>query len=512
MIKKIREKYNLSILLIPLLVLVIVGAVLLTFPEQSAGFIDGGLKAFIDNFSWYYLLIGFLFVAVLVVLAFSKYGKIKLGNTDKPRYPTIVWAAMIYTTTMAADLIYFAFSEWMNYYSLAESLNGDAVDLALTYPLFHFGPTPWAFYILPAVAYAYWMYTKGKNVNKMSDAMMINNKKVVSAIDLFTMISVLIAASVTLTISIALTPVCFSELLGIPMSYAVSITVLFGIAVIYTIAIFAKRGIENLVKVNIVLYSLLILVFLCTPNILFIIEGAITGFGNLIANFIPMSLNVDPARNFDGFVQDFTVFYWAYWIAWAVIVPVFLGKISEGRTIRGMIIGGMSAGVLGGFTSFFVLGNFGLANQLNGKFDFIGMMNEGADVGYLIIEVFRTFPLFIPLAIMLLVGVTMMMFNATTLDVMILLTSEASYKKDEDSTNPSKKMKIFWCLLFFILPVVFILNENRLASLQTVLILFGLPMSILLIRVIYVFIKSLLKSKPSELEPSDNLESASGKN
>ncbi|MCL2819418.1 MAG: BCCT family transporter [Oscillospiraceae bacterium] len=489
----IRKKFNLSILLIPLLVLVGLGAILLIFPDQSAGFIDGGLKAFIDNFSWYYLLIGFLFVAILVVLAFSKYGKIKLGDTDKPKYPTIVWAAMIYTTTMAADLIYFAFSEWMNYYSLADTLHGDAVDLALTYPLFHFGPTPWAFYILPAVAYAYWMYTKGKNVNKMSDAMMIKNKKIVGAIDLFTMISVLIAASVTLTISIALTPVCFSELFGIEMSHGVSIAVLLGIAIIYTIAIFMKRGIENMVKINVVLYALLIAVFLFSPNILFIIEGAVTGIGSLFNNFIPMSLNVDPARELGGFVQDFTVFYWAYWIAWAVIVPVFLGKISEGRTIRGMIIGGMSAGVLGGFTSFFVLGNSGLANQLNGSFDFIGMMNEGADVGYLIIEVFRTFPVFMPLAIMLLVGITMMMFNATTLDVMILLTSEASYRNEEDSLNPSKKMKIFWCLMFFILPVVFILNENRLASLQTVLILFGLPMSMLLIRVIYVFIKSLVK-------------------
>jgi BCCT family betaine/carnitine transporter len=257
------------------------GTVLLAFPDQSTAFIDGGLKAFIDNFSWYYLLIGFLFVAVLVVLAFSKYGKIKLGNTEKPRYPTIVWAAMIYTTTMAADLIYFAFSEWMNYYSLAEVLNGEAVDLALTYPLFHFGPTPWAFYILPAVAYAYWMYAKGKNVNKMSDAMMINNKNIVGAIDLFTMISVLIAASVTLTISIALTPVCFSVLFGVPMSYGLSIAVLFGIAVIYTIAIFMKRGIENMVKINIVLYTLLILVFLFSSNILFIFESAVTGLGNL---------------------------------------------------------------------------------------------------------------------------------------------------------------------------------------------------------------------------------------
>jgi len=495
----IKGKYNLSVLLIPLVVLVVLGTTLMLFPEQSAEFIDGGLKAFIDNFSWYYLIIGFVFVAILAVLAFSKYGKVKLGDTDKPKYPTIVWAAMIYTTTMAADLIYFAFSEWMNYYSMAETIGGDAVDLALTYPLFHFGPTPWAFYILPAVAYAYWMHAKGKNVNKMSDAMMIKNRKLVGVIDLFTMISVLIAASVTLTISIALTPVCFAELFGIPTSHGLSISVLFMIAIIYTIAIFMKRGIENMVKINIVLYSLLILVFLLTPNIIFIFESAVTGVGNLLANFIPMSLNVDPARNMDGFVQDFTVFYWAYWIAWAVIVPVFLGKISEGRTIRGMIIGGMTAGVLGGFTSFFVLGNSGLANQLSGNFDFIEMLNEGAEVGYLIVETFRAFPSFMPYAIMLLVAVTMMMFNATTLDVMILLTSEASYKKEEDSLNPSKKIKIFWCLLFFILPVVFILNESRLASLQTLLILFGLPMSMLLIRVIYVFLKSLIKDNATNV-------------
>lgn len=497
MFKKLMQKYNLYIIVVPIIVLTLISSLLLVFPEQCNYFINNNLKGFIDNFSWYYLALGFITVSILVWLSISKYGNVRLGKLDKPRYSNFAWMSMIYTSTMAADLIYYSLHDWMNYYSQAGTLTNGTMDsafeLAITYPLFHFGPTPWAFYILPAVAYAYWMYVKNKSITKVSDAMFIKNRSMLKVIDLFTIMSVLIAASVTLTISVSLTPVCISDLFGIPMSNWLSILVILFIAVLYTIAILNRKGIERLATSNVIVYFVLLGIFLCNSNITFILDSIISGLGNLISNFIPMSLNVDPNRSMNGFVQDYTAFYWAYWVAWAVTVPIFIGKISEGRTIRNLIVGGMGSGILGGFTSFWIFGNYGLSQQLNGSADFIDMMNNGVPIGSIITSIFKTFPSFIPLVVMALIAIVMIMQNATTLDSIISVTSEASYTAESDKRNPSKFIKIFWSALFIILPIVFILNHNDLSTLQTLLIFIGLPMSLVLIRVVYIFLKSLIK-------------------
>lgn len=495
MFNKIKFKYNLFIVIVPLFILGLISGVLMMFPDATSSFINNQLKSFIDNFSWYYLLIGFGAISILIWLSFSKYGKIKLGNFEKPKYSNFVWASMIYTSTMAADLIYYSLHDWMNYYSQSDIIGtGSNIDLALRYPLFHFGPTPWAFYILPAVAYAYWMYVKNTSITKMSDALFLKNRNISKIIDVFTITSVLISASVTLTISVSLTPVCINELFGLKNLQLTSILVILGIGILYMIAILHKNGIEHLATANVSLYLILFLIFLITPSIGFIFDSIPASLGGLIQNFIPMSLNTDPSRVQQGFVQDYTVFYWAYWIAWAVSVPIFIGKISGGRTIRNMILGGMSAGILGGFTSFWIFGNYGLSQQVFGNIDLIDMYSSGKHVGSIIIEIFKTFPLFIPQILMALIAIIMMMQNATTLDSMILITSEASYVNEINQKNPSSRMRIYWSLLFMILPIVFIVNHNTLSSLQTILIFLGLPMSLILLRIIVLFVKDLRKN------------------
>lgn len=495
MLKKINNKYNLFILIVPLLILSIISGVLMRFPEVTSSFIDNQLKSFIDNFSWYYLMIGFGAVCILLWLSLSKYGKIRLGNSSKPKYSNFTWASMIYTSTMAADLIYYSLHDWMNYYSQSSSIGtGSEIDLALRYPLFHFGFTPWAFYILPAVAYAYWMYVKNKSVTKMSDVLFLKNSKISKIIDIFTIVSVLIAVSVTLTISVSLTPVCINELFGFENLQLTSISVILGIGVLYTLAILNKNGIEHLATSNVRLYYVLFAIFLITPSIGFLLDSIPASLGGLFQNFILMSLNSDPSRIQNGFVQNYTVFYWAYWIAWAVSVPIFIGKISEGRTIRNMILGGMGSGILGGFTSFWIFGNYGLSQQVSGNVDLIQMYLSGMPIGSVIIEIFKTFPSIIPQVLMALIAIIMMMQNATTLDSMILITSESSYINRIDQENPSKKIKIYWSLLFMILPIVFIVNHNTLSSLQTILIFLGLPMSLILLRIVILFIRDLRRN------------------
>jgi len=491
-----RQKYDLWIIVIPFLVLAAIGTIMMLRPEDSFLFIDWMKVVIVDKLGGYYMLIGVASVGTLLWLVFSKAGDIKLGNREKPAFSNFSWGALIYTSTMAADILFYAFHEWIYYYQssalIADGSTKSAVELAYSYPLFHWGITPWSFYILPAVAYAYFMFVRKRNVNKMSDAITLSrNPFLLKAIDVISTVSILISVSVTLTISTPLIPACIADLLGIEMSPMLSIAILLMIAVMFIVAVLYKmKGIQKLAEFNVYGYFLLFAIFIFSFNGLFILEAGISGLGYVMQNFIKMSLSVDPARLSGGFTQDWTTFYWAYWIAWAVATPIFIGKISEGRTIRNTILGGMGAGLLGTMTSFIIFGNFGLANQVAGRIDALAMLEAGKTVESVIISSFNTLP-YLSVIVLFVVAFVMMIENASTLDAIILITSEASYLKKHDQDNPSKGMKIYWSLMFVALPIVFILNESKLYSLQTLLIVMGLPMSFILIAVVVSFFRAM---------------------
>ena len=510
MFDKIRKKYDLWVIIAPLIILAIIGSILMLYPEESFRFIDWMKETVVDKMGGYYLLFGVASVGILVWLIFSKNKDVKLGNLEKPRYSTFTWGALIYTSTMAADILFYAFHEWIYYYQssalIADGSAKAAVELAYSYPLFHWGVTPWSFYILPAVAYAYFMFVKKKNVNKMSDAITLTrNPFILKTIDVISVVSVLISVSVTLTISTPLIPACIADLFGIEMSPLLSIGILCVIAVMFIAAVlFNMKGVQKLAEWNVYGYIILFIIFIFSFNGLFIFEAGLSGIGYTIQNFVKMSLSVDPARLSGGFTQTWTTFYWAYWIAWAVATPIFIGKISEGRTIKQTILGGMGAGLLGTFSSFIIFGNFGLANQVAGRIDAVAMLEAGQSIESVIISSFNTLP-YVSGIVLVVVAVVMMIENASTFDAIIIITSESSYKRKLDQDNPSKRMRIYWSLLFVILPAIFILNESKLFSMQTLLIVMGFPMSLILIAVVVSFLWAL-KQKHAVTDAGEEVE------
>ena len=490
------KKYDFWVILVPLVILVAIGTVMMLNPEGSFNFIELMKNTIVDKLGGYYLLLGVVSVGILIWLVFSKNKDIKLGNLDKPKYSTFSWGALIYTSTMAADILFYAFHEWIYYYQssalIADGSTKAAVELAYSYPLFHWGVTPWSFYILPAVAYAYFMFVKKKNVNKMSDAITLSrNPILIKLVDVISIVSILISVSVTLTISTPLIPACIADLFGIEMSPMLSIGILCIIAVMFIVAVlFNMKGIEKLAHFNVFGYLILFVIFIFSFNGLFIFESGISGIGYNIQNFVKMSFSVDPARLNGGFVQDYTTFYWAFWIAWAVATPIFIAQISEGRTIKQTILGGMGCGLLGTLTSIIIFGNFSLGNQVAGRIDAVAMMEAGESIESIIITSFKTLP-YISVVVLIIVAVVMMIENASTLDAIILITSQASYRNSLDQENPSKSMKIFWSVLFIALPAVFIFNESKLSAMQTLLVVMGFPMSFILIAVVVSFLRSL---------------------
>ena len=158
----------------------------------------------------------------------------------------------------------------------------------------------------------------------------------------------------------------------------------------------------------------------------------------------------DPLRT-SNFPQNWTIYYWAYWMVWCVAAPSFIGSISRGRIVRQTILGGYIFGVGSTLTSFIVLGNYSMGMQVTEKADFIAQYLESGDLYGMIVSIIKTMP-GAPV-IMVVVLLTMIAFYATSFDSIALTASCYSYHTLRDGEQPNKGIQLMWCILLILLPI-----------------------------------------------------------
>ena len=170
-------------------------------------------------------------------------------------------------------------------------------------------------------------------------------------------------------------------LFGIYISRTVvTIIILLITCAVYTYAVLhGFKGISFLAKLcTYLFFGLQIFVLVIGGEGRFIIENGVQSLGKMFQNFIGLSTYMDPMRT-NNFPQDWTIYYWAYWMVWCIAAPFFIGNISRGRTIKQTILGGYVFGVGSTISSFVILGNYGLGTQVAGRADFIAQYAE--DIG-----------------------------------------------------------------------------------------------------------------------------------
>ena len=203
-----------------------------------------------------------------------------------------------------------------------------------------------------------------------------------------------------------------------------------------------------------------------------------------------LSTFTDPQRT-TSFPQNWTIFYWAYWMVWCVAAPFFIGNISKGRTVKQTILGGYIFGLGGTFTSFIILGNYSLGLQVFGKLDVIGLYTATGNLYTTIIAIVRTLPL-APLVLILL-ALTMIAFYATSFDAIALVASSYSYKELDNDEEPHMGIKVFWSIMLILLPIALVFSDNSMANLQTVSIIAAFPIAVIIVMIIVSFFKDAKK-------------------
>lgn len=495
-----KSKIDWLITLVPLAIIVALCLIFFFLPEESNIILSKIRFFFGDTFGVYYLIIGLGIFLLSIYIAMSKYGYIVLGEpNEKPKYSFFAWGCMMFTCGLAADILFYSFSEWI-YYGTDPHIAkmGTLQEWAGVYPLFHWSFIPWGFYLVLAVAFGFMLHVRKRERQKYSEACRPILGKYTDGIpgriiDLLAVFALLAGTATTFSVATPLMASIINELLHIELSRtAITIIILVVTCIIYTYSLLhGFKGISLLANICIYLFfGLITFVVLLGGETRYIIETGVTSFGKMLQNFIELSTFTDPLRE-TSFPQNWTIYYWAYWMVWCVAAPFFIGSISRGRTIRQTILGGYIFGVGSTIISFIGLGNYSMGMQVSEKMDFITPYLENGDIYEAIISMINTIPC-APL-VLIIVLITMMLFYATSFDSIALTASCYSYHRLEKDELPHKGIQLMWCILLILLPIALVFAESSMNNLQSVSIVAAFPIAAVLVLIVISFMKDAKK-------------------
>ena len=512
------RKIDWGITLIPVFSLLVLSALFFLLPEDSNRVLSQ-IRAFIgEEFGVLYLALGLGIFLFSLWLAFSDIGKLVLGEVgEKPKYSFFAWGSMMFTAGLAADILFYSLCEWILYAKdphIAEL--GTAQDWASTFTLFHWGLTPWAFYLVLAAAFGFMLHVRRRERQRYSEACRPLLGKHTDGmagrlIDLLAVFALLAGTATTFSVATPLMSEAVRSLTGTALPQReITILILILTCIVYTYSVMrGMQGISFLAKTcTFLFYGILLYVLLFGGECRYILETGFSAIGRLLQNFLVLSTDSDPTRR-TGFPQNWTIFYWAYWMVWCVAAPFFIGSISRGRTIRQTILGGYLFGVGSTWISFIILGNYSLGLQELGKQNLLSFYETSASLYETIIVALRNLPL-APLLLVILI-LTMIAFSATSFDSIALVASQYSYRRLPDGEEPANSVKGLWAFLLILLPLALVFSESSMANLQSVSIIAAFPIGFVILLISLSFWKDV-RSYQAELSASQNSgEEGSGK-
>lgn len=474
---------------------------LIVFPEQGAAWVELARSFLTENLGFLYLALGAGAGVFMLFIALSDIGRISLGHPDeKPEFSTVSWAAMLFCAGIGASILYWGTIEWAYYYQAppfhVEGRSAEAARWAAAYGIFHWGPLAWSIYLIPALPIAYFFYVRHRNVLKVSEALLPvlgerhAHGKTGKIIDVLFVFGMLGGGATSLGLAAPLINEGAHELFGAPRNIFTQIIVLVLCTALFGASAYAglKKGIQTLSNINLWLaLALLAFVFVVGPTV-FMANTGIDSLGRVLSNLVHMATWIEPFGGFDDFEstrfpQDWTIFYWAWWLAFAPSVGLFIARISRGRTIREMVVGSIFFGTLGCFLFFMVLGNFGLYLQLSGQLDVVHILNSQSPTAAIFAILGE-----LPMRYFVLGTYTLLalIFTATTFDsISYILASVVQKRLDEE---PMRWNRLFWAFALSFMPIALLLLGG-LETLQTASIVGGAPLLIVALMLCMAIVK-----------------------
>lgn len=459
---------------------VVVGAVA---PGPLGAAMKWLLTGVIARFGWFYLLAMFGFLVFALYLAFGRFGNIRLGGEDaEPHFHRLSWFSMLFAAGMGIGLVFWGVAEPVSHLGKPplglEPMTPQAAGVGLRFAFFHWGLHPWAAYSVVALALAFFQFNRGKPMLISATFEPLIGARATGPLGQWIDILALIATAFGVATSLGLGALQIGgglqRLFGWPNGIGLQLGIIAFASSLYILSSMSglSRGIQWLSNANMVLALLLLLtVFLLGPTS-FILDALTTTFGAYLDQLIGMSLRMTPFSQ-GTWVAEWTLFYWAWWIAWAPFVGTFIARISHGRTIREFVVGVLLVPAVLSFLWFAVFGGAGLYAAMFEGVPLVQTVQQ--DASQALFTLLDAFP-----------AATLTSFVAIVLVAVFFITSADSatfvlgMMSSGGDPQPGARIKLAWGVLIALIAAVLLL-AGGLDGLQTMSILAALPFAIIML-------------------------------
>jgi len=463
------------------LAVLLLGILAVLYPES----VKNNMSAMLDftvvklgaGFLWYALFAS----ALLLFLAFSKYGNIRLGG-DKPKFSKFKLFGMAFAAGMGASTMYWAFIESV-YYFVDPQFGITDIDMAMEYAtafnMFHWGAAGWFSYLLVAIPFSIVFYLKKNHKLSLSGVVnsLFNNALPLwmqKVIDLLFIITTLAATALTLGLAIPMISANISQLTGLPQTVFMGIGIILSLSVVFSMSSYIgiEKGMARLSSITIWLaLALVAFIFVVGPSAL-MLNNTTNGIGIMITEYFRMSTNTDPFGS-TQFPQYWTVFFFANWISYSPGVGVFITKIAKGHKLRDVVLILVGAGTFGTCLIFGVCGTFTMDLMSSGAVDAVAFIEAGKPTE-LVAAVFSNTSA--PMIVTSIYLICLILFCVTTLDGTSFSLAGIATRRLDSNANVSPMFRLFWCLLLTLVPIVFLLINADLNIFKSFPVLICVPM------------------------------------
>jgi choline/glycine/proline betaine transport protein len=450
-----------------------------------------------ENLGWFYVVTVTVVIGFVLWVALSKEGGVRLGpDHSRPQYNLFTWVAMLFAAGVGIDMLFYSVTGPITQYLHpvnAAPESAAATQDAVVWTMFHYGIAGWSMYSLLGMAMGYFAYRWGMPLSIRAVLYPLLGKRVRGAtgdvIDIFALVGTVFGVATSMGIGVVLLNVGFSMLFGLPEGLALQIALVI-VAVVMTVAACTSgvdKGIRLVSELNLWSCAAMMLYILLTGKTAFLLNAMVENIGRFVFSLPERTLSTF-AYVSDGseWMGSWTLFFWAFWLAWGPFVGLFLARISRGRTLREFVIAAITAPVLCDFIIVSIFGNSALSEVFSGNDGFAQLAIDSPEEGwYSLLEMFPGATFLIGLATL-----SGLLFYLTSANSGAMVMSNFSSTIPNPEEDGAKWLRIFWALVTAVLTIA-MLVAGGVTTMEYATLIFALPVTIIAYLVMASFSKVL---------------------
>ncbi|WP_238422169.1 choline BCCT transporter BetT [Gordonia sp. 'Campus'] len=478
-------------------VIVLAFAIWALAAPDTAETVISDVRDFITRwFGWWYFILATAIVGLVVFLGLSKYGRYRLGPEEsRPEYSLFTWTSMLFAAGIGIDLMFFSVAEPVTHFlnpPTGAAETNEAAREAVTWTVFHYGVTGWAMYALMGGALAYFAFRHNLPLTIRAALYPIFGKRVEGrwgdAIDVAAVLGTIFGIATSLGIGVVQLNFGLNEIFGIEQGKAAQIGLIVLSVVIATASATSgvDKGIRRLSEINVILAICMLIYITVAKDADFLLNGLVQNAGDYVSTFADRTLdtfawdqvNPQPGNDARAFVDGWTLFFWAWWVAWAPFVGLFLARISRGRTLRQFIFGVLVVPFSFILVWISIFGNSALA-VARGDQDFAETTAGTPEAGfYSLLEQYPGSTLLIGIA-----TITGLLFYVTSADSGSLVMGNFTSRLEDPMADSIRSLRVFWSVAIGLLTLSMLFaggGDGSILTLQAATVIMGLPFSFVL--------------------------------